>query len=267
MDRLLARFERSIGRFAIPNLILYVVGGMGMAWMLSMTRPEILLYLQLDMDAVRAGQIWRLVSFLFIPIQASSWIPLPPWALMLLALYFTWWVGSSLEQHWGTFKFNAYYAVGMLGAIVVALFAGPQSNIWLNASLFLAFATTFPDVQVLFMFILPVRVKWLGMLAALFIGYAFLQGGWGTRASILTSLGNYLLFFWGHWAYVFKERNTIVRQRAKREQFKEGELVFGQRVCAICGKRESDGADIRVCSCDKCGGKPRTLCLEHARNH
>jgi hypothetical protein len=211
--------------------------------------------------------VWRLVTFLFLPLPSGSWIPLPPWLLMLLTLYFTWWVGSSLEQHWGAFKFNAYYLVGALATVVVSVFAGPQTNFFLDASLFLAFATTFPDVQVLLMFILPIKVKWLGILAALFIGYAMLQGGWGTKAAILASLGNYVLFFWGHWSDVLRTRNVMVRQQAKREQFKGNEPVFGQRVCAICGAREADGTDIRVCSCEKCGGKARTLCLEHARNH
>jgi hypothetical protein len=259
MDRLLARLERSIGRFAIPNLILYVVAGMGMAWILSMTRPEVLGRLVLDMDAVRAGQVWRLFTFLFIPIGTSYWV--------LVNLYFAWWIGSSLEQHWGAFKFNAYYFVGMAGTIVAALLAGPQSNTWLDASMFLAFATTFPDVQILLFFILPIRVKWLGILAALPIAYYLAVGDWGTRGAIIAALGNYFLFFGGHWVDVLRQRNVVVRQRAKRETFKGNDPVFGQRVCAICGAREADGVDIRVCSCDKCGGKQRTLCLEHARNH
>jgi hypothetical protein len=133
--------------------------------------------------------------------------------------------------------------------------------------MFLAFATTFPDVQILLFFILPIRVKWLGILAALPIAYYLAVGDWGTRGAIIAALGNYMLFFGGHWMDVLRQRNVVVRQRAKRETFKGNDPVFGQRVCAICGAREADGVDIRVCSCDKCGGKPRTLCLAHARNH
>ena len=259
MDRLLARLERRIGRFAIPNLILYIVAGMGVAFLLSMTRPEVLGRLMLDMDAVRAGQVWRLFTFLFIPIGSSMiWV--------MLNLYFAWWVGSSLEQHWGAFKFNAYYFLGAFGTIIAALLAGPQSNTWLDASLFLAFATTFPDVQILLFFILPIRVKWLGILAALPILYFLAIGDWGTRAAIIAALGNYALFFGGHWVDVLRQRNVMVRQKARREVFKD-DSVFGKRTCAICGAREADGADIRVCSCDKCGGTARTLCLEHARSH
>src|ERR1700758_644042 len=110
MDRLLARLELRLGRYAIPNLILYVVGGMALVWALGFARPEVYDRLALDMDAVRHGQVWRLVTFLFLPTTTSIyWI--------LFNLYFTWWVGSSLEEHWGAFKFNAFYLLGALGTI------------------------------------------------------------------------------------------------------------------------------------------------------
>ena len=125
-------------------------------------------------------------------------------------------------------------------------------------------------------------------LAALFIAYAAATQGWGARASIAASLLNYVLFFAQHWAEVFGQRSTLARQKARRESMRPsggpgptgpgpgghiprpdagGRPVFGQRTCAVCGAREADGADIRVCSCEKCGGQPRSLCLDHARNH
>lgn len=261
MDRLLARLERKVGRFAIPNLMMFIVGGMALVWVLQLSgRADIAARIDLDLGAVLHGQVWRLVTFLFIPIGSS-----PIW--VLLNLYFAWWVGTSLEQHWGAFKFNAFYFVGVLGTIGAAFLTGPQTNFWLDASLFLAFATTFPEVQILLFFILPIRVKWLGIVAALGIGAALLLGDWTTRAAIVAATGNYLLFFGGHWWGAWRSRNLQVRQRARRTQFEGGAPVFGQRVCAICGAREADGADIRVCSCEKCGGQSRALCLEHARNH
>jgi rhomboid family protein len=254
MDRLLARLERRIGRYAIPNLILYVVGGMAVIWLLSRSRPEAVGRLILDMSAVRRGEVWRLLTFLFIPPRSQTlWV--------MLNLYFTWWVGSSLERHWGSFKFNAYYFIGAIGTIFAALIAGPTSNTWLHSSLFLAFATTFPDVTILLFFILPIRVKWLGILAAVLIAVELARGDWAERASIVAALLNYLLFFAEHW----RKPSVAVRQKARQEQFRPP--TFGQRVCAICGVREADGVDIRVCSCEKCGGQPRALCLDHARNH
>ncbi len=260
MDRILARLERRLGRFAIPNLIVFVVGAMGLVWLLEQARPGVEDRIDLDMSAVLHGQAWRLVTFLAIPPPWSPW-----W--VLIGLYFAWWVGSSLEQHWGAFRFNVYYLTGAVATIASAFVVGGGTNMFLNTSLFLAFATLFPDVSVLLMFILPIRVKWLGLASAAYLAYQFVQGPAVVRVAIGAAMFNYVLFFGGHWMGMLRSRNLQVRQKAKREQFKQGEPVFGHRVCAICGKREADGADIRVCSCDKCGGKPRTLCLEHARNH
>lgn len=261
MDRLLARLERRFGNYAPHNLILFVVGGMAVAWVLMQVRPDIAGRFVLDMDAVLHGEVWRLVTFLFMPSGGS-----PIW--VFVNLYFTWWIGSSLEQHWGSFKFDAYYFIGALATIVAATIAGATTNTWLDASLFLAFATIFPDVTILVFFILPIRVKWLGILAALGIAYAAATGDWATRASIVVALGNYALFFGGHWAGWWKMRRVRVRQAARRVSFRPAAgAAFGQRVCAMCGAREADGVDIRVCSCEKCGGQPRALCLEHARKH
>ncbi len=295
MERsILARLERRIGRYAIPNLIGLVVGGMAIVWVLSLLKPGFQDRLTLDIGAVRHGEVWRLVTFLFIPPPSS-----PMW--ILINLYFTWWVGSSLEQHWGAFKFNAYYFLGAIGVVTAAVIAGPTTNVWLDASLFLAFATVFPDVQILLFFIVPIRVKWLGIAAAVVIGYFAATGGWDTRGSIAASLVNYVLFFGEHWYGVYNYRGTLSRQKARLADLRAGSPArasagggnanppgfiaeadrrgpgssspttappaFGQRVCALCGSREADGADIRVCSCEKCGGQQRTLCLDHARNH
>jgi hypothetical protein len=228
--------------------------------------------------------VWRLITFLFIPPPAT-----PFW--ILINLYFTWWVGSSLEQNWGAFKFNVYYAIGAVATVVAAFFAGGATNFWLDASLFLAFATVFPNVQILLFFILPIRVKWLGLVTVAGMAFSAFTSGWDVRASIAAALVNYLLFFTDHWVGYSKERSLLATQKKRREAFRTGHSVrpgqsvrpredgggadaksgnanvFGQRTCAICGAREADGADIRVCSCEKCGGQARTLCLEHARNH
>ena len=108
MEQLLARLERRFGRYAIHNLISVVVGGMAIVWVLSLLKPEFQERLWLDIGAVRHGQVWRLVTFLFIPPPSK-----PMW--VIINLYFTWWVGSSLEQRWGPFKFNVYYLLGALG--------------------------------------------------------------------------------------------------------------------------------------------------------
>ncbi len=264
MDRILARLERRFGQFAIRNLIAYVVGGMALFWVLSLARPEVAGRLVLDMSAVRRGQAWRLFTFLLVPPQSG-----PIW--VLVNLYFTWWIGSSLEQRLGPFRFNVYYFTGALATIVAAIVAGPMSNTWLDWSLFLAFATLFPNVSILLFFVIPVRIKWLGIAVAAWFLFELVTGSWGTRAAVLSALANYSLFFVGHWFDAGKQRSVASTQKARREQYRSTAhatgVSFGQRVCAICGAREADGADIRVCACEKCGRQQRSLCLEHARAH
>src|SRR5579862_1695733 len=117
MERLLERLDRRLGKYAIPNLMALVVVGMGIVWVLSMQRPDVISRIRLDFGAVRRGEVWRLVSFVLVPSSSDS-------MFMLINLYFLWWVGASLEQHWGSFKFNVYYFTGVLAAIVAAYFTG-----------------------------------------------------------------------------------------------------------------------------------------------
>lgn len=263
MDRFLSRLERTfLGKLAIERLTLFIVGGMVMAFVLITIRPEFYLQLYLEPRLI-AQQPWRLVTYLFLPPTTSMlWV--------LFSLYFFWLMGTGLEQTWGAFKFNVYYLLGAIGTTIAAVITQvPQGNFWLNTSVYLGFATVFPDYTIVLFFILPVRIKWLAMLTAAFIGYEFVVGDVGTKASIAIAMGNYLLFFGGHLYGLFRGQRLVARQAQKRA-VRQGRVeppVVESRACAICGAKQDEGADIRVCSCEKCGGKPRDLCLEHARNH
>jgi hypothetical protein len=270
MDRLLARLERRLGRYAIENVATYIVGGMGLVFLLVVMRPELLRLIVLSPQEVAHGQVWRLVSYVFIPPYTD--FDLRPFTLLFLVftLQIAWTIGSSLEAEWGAFKLNVYYVVGMLGTTVAAFVTrGAQANAFLNLSLLLAFATLFPEYEILLFFIIPIRMRWIGWLAFAFTCYAFAMGEWVERGGIIAALSNYLLFFWGDIARVIRG-GARVQARQKRSSAPPPRALEG-RVCAICGAREGDGADIRVCSCEKCkgatGGQVRTLCLEHARSH
>lgn len=263
MDRLLARLERTfLGRLAIERLTTFIVGGMAITYVLCLVRPGFVDHLILVPQLV-PSQPWRLVTFLFLPPPTSMiWV--------LLSLYFTWLIGSNLEQEWGPLKFNLFYLLGAVGTAAAGFITGvPQTNYFLNLSLFFAFATLFPDYEIRLFFVLPVKVKWLAILSAAYVLYKFVLGGIGMKVAIGVVFGNYLLFFAGHIAALVQGRRMLVRQAARRaEQRPRSEEPEAEvRVCAICGRRQDDGADIRVCSCEKCGNVPRQLCLEHARNH
>ena len=261
MDRLLARLERSLGRFAIERLTTFIVGGMAIVFVLSMTKPELIQHLTLDPSRA-LHEPWRFVTYLFLPTSSSLiWV--------LFALYWTWLVGNNLEHEWGAFKLNLYYFLGVLGTTAAAwITKEPQGNFWLNTSLFFAFATVFPNYEIYVFFVIPIRVKWLGLLTLGLVGFYFFVGDFGVKAAIAVALGNYLVFFSGHLVQLARGRQLQSRQAIRRTAFRPPprEPEKETRACAICGARQEDGADIRVCSCEKCGG-PRQLCLEHARNH
>ena len=262
MDRVLYRLERRYGKLAIENLTAIIVGGMALVFVAEQVRPDFAGLLVLDMAAIGPPhwQLWRLFTYLFLPPSSGWWI--------VFELYFFWLIGTGLDREWGSFKFNVYYLVGMVGTTVAAaITGGADGNIYLNLSLLLGFATVFPDFQLLLFMILPVKVKWLAILAAASMGYALVIGSNVTRLAIVASMANYLLFFGGHLWGMWKGRNLQVRQAARRASMGAAPPATGGRLCAICGAREADGADIRVCSCEKCEGKPRALCLAHARNH
>ena len=271
MDRLLAKLERRLGSLAIEGLPLIIVVGMVVAYMLARARPEILGALSLDLEAVRNGQYWRLVSFLFLPESMSlTWLLFVP--------YFTWLIGSSLEQEWGAFKLNVYYLLGMLGTTASAWLAhNGVGSTYLNLSLLFAFATLAPDFEVRLYLIIPIKMKWLAILSAAFLAYKAAIGDWAERAAILAAVSNYFIFFGGHLVGLAQGRRVLLRQAARRESYRAAassvrpdapeEGAMGGRVCAVCGAKEADGADIRICSCAQCGGVSRTLCLEHAKGH
>jgi membrane associated rhomboid family serine protease len=252
MDRLLARLERTfLARLAIERLTMFIVGGMAITYVLCRIRPDFEFQLYLIPQLVFV-QPWRLVTFLF------------------LALYFTWIVGSALEQEWGALKFNVYYLLGAVGTAAAGFITGTfQTNVYLNLSLFFAFATIFPEYEIRLFFVLPVKVKWLALLSGALTVFQFVRSGTSTRVAIAVVFANYLLFFAGHLVELAKGRRMLVRQAARRaeQRPRATEREEDVRTCAICGKKQEDGADIRVCSCEKCGGVPRQLCLEHARNH
>jgi hypothetical protein len=267
VDRILARLERRFGKLAVEHLTWIIVGGMALVFAVSYVRPDFVSLLTLDLSRVARGQVWRLFTYIFIPRDMELvWV--------FFALYWLWIMGSSLEAEWGAFKFNVYYLVGMLGTTIAAAIAGGAiGGFYLNLSITFAFATVFPDYQLYLFFIIPIRMKWVGLIAAAYFVRDFIVlESWTIRAALVAAVLNYFVFFTGHLIGLARGRAVMARQSVRRESFRPpstasgSEQPMGQRVCALCGAREADGADIRVCSCEKCGG-PRTLCLEHARSH
>lgn len=259
MDRVLDKLERVLGRFAIERFASYLVAATATMALLRMMRPDLAQKALLVPELV-TREPWRLVTFAIYPRDTS-----PIW--LVFGLMWLYWVVNSLEATWGAFKLNVYYALGMVGIVAGSFISGqPQTGWFLSESMFFALATLGPDVEIMF-FVFPVKLKWLALVGVILVGFQFMSGGASDRVGILVSFANYFLFFTGHLVRALGGRKLAVKQAARRSATAKAEAKASSRVCAICGARQDDGADIRVCSCEKCGGKPRDLCLAHAREH
>ena len=196
LNKYLDKLERKFGKYAISGLMLFIVIGMAVVYVFDLVlsmNPDNTTYIQqlltFDLEAIKQGQVWRVISFLILPPYDGIVI------FVIFELYFLWLFGEGLEQKWGSFKFNIFYFIGALATITVGLITGFATNTYLNLSLFLAFAIIYPDFEMLLFFVLPVKIKWIGLLDAAIMLYFFIMGDWTTKLLILISFANIILFF------------------------------------------------------------------------
>lgn len=262
MEKLLSRLDRRYGKYAPEGIILWMVGLSGLLHLVVFARPDIAQYFWLDPDEVLRGEVWRAFTFLFAPTGPVTTTGLF-WTA--LGLWFLHTMGSSLEAQWGSFRFDLYVFLAAAGTLAIAFVVGPVTGRWVATSLLLAFAVEFPEYEVL-LIILPVKVKWLGILSGALMIWSLISGDLQTRAAILISLGVFLLFCGGDLLTITK-RSAGVRRKAPSGF---GPAPKRARVCARCGRSDADdpSLEFRVCDCaEKCHGKLTEYCLEHARNH
>lgn len=200
--RWLNKLERKFGKFAIPNLMNIIVFGMAIVFAVdTFINPEYqfnlssLLYF--DRDLIFQGQIWRLITFVFLPPDSSL-------LFIIFALYFYWMIGSGLEAQWGSFRFNVFYFTGVIATIISGLITGYAFNTYLNLTLFLAFAILYPNLQVLLFFFIPIKIKWLAWIDAILLAVTCVFNTWPGRIALLVSVANLLLFFWHDIIYEIK---------------------------------------------------------------
>lgn len=289
-------FERKFGKYAIRNLSFVLVACYAVGYVLLMMDRTGLItsYLTLNPYAILHGQIWRLVTWILIPPSSGGLL------FTLIMLYFYCSIGTSLENVWGTYRYNVYIFSGMLFTIVGSfllmgycylfqpqipamsgsglyyltidapyeyfrVIAGLFSTYYINMSIFLAYAATFPEAQVLLMFIIPVKVKWLGIIYAALLAFEFLGSPFYVKFVIGASLLNFVVFF-------FTSRNMMhlnPKQIHRRQEFKRDvrrNTGITKHKCAICGRTEVDSPQMQFRFCSKCDGNYE-YCEEHLYTH
>ncbi|MCR1897549.1 rhomboid family intramembrane serine protease [Irregularibacter muris] len=214
--RWLQKLERKLSPYAIPNLMYYIIGITSAVYIVDYIFPVFLYqYLAFIPHLVMQGQIWRVITFIFIPPSASIF-------MIAFVMYFYYMIGTTLESEWGTVKFNLYYLFGIIGTIIAAFITGFGTSIYLNLSMFLAFAYLFPNVEILLFFILPVKIKWLAYLNWGYFIISLIFGSMGVRIATVMSLINFFLFFGKDFIDYLKHQKKYgsTRRNFKREMKK-----------------------------------------------
>lgn len=295
--RWLNKLERKFGRYAIPNLMYYMIILYSLGFVLELILPGLYVtWLSLDVYKILHGEVWRLLTFV---LQSPDSNPL----FLIIELYLYYSIGRALEAMWGSFRFNVYYFSGLLFQIIAAfLFYGiaclvlgggmlPISTVgigslyYVNRSMFLAYIAMVPDAVFRLYFILPIKAKWLGIFYGVLMGYeavSYLRYGLAAGGpyvlAIIVSVANFLIFFLATRNY----RRFSPTERKRREKFRrevnrakwdsgnivefQGRNVITRHKCAVCGKTEVDDDTLEFRFCSKCDGNYE-YCSEHLYTH
>ena len=283
--------EKKVGRYAISNLTLYLLIAYGIGYMTRFLMPELLQWLTLEPGLILKGQIWRIVSWIFVAPAEK-----PIYFLLMVWLYYS--LGTTLERTWGTFRYNVYIISGMLftviGAFVLygvlcatydATFIGGQTLLltgsglfsvsYIYMSIFLAFAVTYPDMEVLLYFIIPIKMKWMAWVYGAIIVYNMISyvrvGLWVMAVPILASLLNFVLFFFSNRNMHRYNPKEVHRRREFKKAMAQSRVNpatggITKHKCAICGRTEKDDPNLEFRFCSKCNGNYE-YCQDHLFTH
>lgn len=276
------KLERKFGRFGIPNLTIYMIVCYVIGYALMIVNPGILNWLSLEPAYILRGQVWRLVTWVLYPPSTSGVL----W-FAIAVLFFYYPIGTSLERTIGTFKYTLYILSGViftiLGAFILYFLLGGNvlvgnvfSTYYISLSTFLAYAMCYPDMQVLLMFIIPVKMKWMAIFYVVIVVYEMIQyimaGAWYLVIPIVASLLNFIIFYFGtkdFSRYNPKEihrRNEFRRAMEPQGRMKSSSGSVTKHKCAICGRTELDDPNLEFRFCSRCNGNYE-YCQDHLFTH
>lgn len=287
--KLIEKLERKFGNRGIPNLTMYMIVCYVAGYLLMQFNPSLLSMMSLDPAKILQGQIWRLVTWVIYPPSSGNFI-----LFVISIVFFYYPIGTSLEHTWGSFRYTLYIFSGllftMIGAfllhfvtgglvtvdgMVYALGGGIFTTYYVSMSVFLAYAMSYPDMQILLWFVIPIKMRWMAYVYGAIILYdiiSYIRGGlWFMAVPIVASLLNFVIFYFST-KDMYRYNPKEIR---RKQQFKKA--VAQSRVnpatdgitkhkCAICGRTEKDDPNLEFRFCSKCNGNYE-YCQDHLFTH
>jgi hypothetical protein len=279
------KLERKYGRYGIPNLTVLMIACYVVGYLLEASNSGLLPYLCLSPGLILKGQIWRLVTWV-ISSPSSGNILL--FAISILFFYYP--IGTSLERTWGSFRYTLYILMGMLftviGAFLLYFVTGGIigggyyyldgsifTTYYISLSVFLAYAMTYPDMQILLWFVIPIKMRWMAYVYGAIIAYEVIsyirQGYWFMVVPIIASLLNFLIFFLGSGRMNRYNPKQVHRRAQFQRAVSQGQAQarhISKHKCAICGRTEQDDPTLEFRFCSRCNGNYE-YCQDHLFTH
>lgn len=285
LDRAITRFCHKHPNFGIRNLMLYLVAASGIFYVFYMmdSTGTLMSYIYFDPNMILHGQLWRLVTFLLMPIDGNI-------LFEAVALYFYYFIGSSLEHQWGKARFTIYYLSGVLfniifgfilyfvvrpsvGAMAGPMLGGSMNASYLNLSMFFAFASIWPDARVLLFFFIPIKMKWLALVDAAFFIFSILRNMsiFPLNLLPLVAILNFFVFCGAELFSHFRRDRAVYKRRAQwdravNEAKREEQSQPYRHKCSVCGRTDVTNPELEFRYCSKCQGY-HCFCQDHINNH
>ena len=261
--------------------MLYISLGCALVYLITSITQNTVLYslLVYNREAILQGQIWRLVTYPLTFYHSNV-------LLMMLMLFCYYSLGRAMESIWGTLRFNLFYLCGIVMMDIYCLLFGGQADVtYLNLSLFLSYATLFPNAQFLLFFIIPVKAWIFALVDLALVVYGLLAYPFPYNLFSVISLANYFLFFGKDvlnviplsWRIKIMRlfKKDIAPKKVKVIQFPGAEFreVSTQKSkpaythrCTVCGRTDVSNPELEFRYCSKCNGY-FCYCEDHISNH
>lgn len=265
------RFCYKHPNFGVPNLMRYICIAGVVFWLLGTANPLLLSYIAFDPAAILHGQVWRLVSFIFFPPSMGLFA--------FIAFYFYYWIGSTLEAHWGTAQFNIYFFTGVVLTVIYGfimyLITGMSFMLdaqYIYLSMFFSFAALYPNMQVLLFFIIPIKIKYIAYFDAAYFIMGIFASSFPANLLPVVAVLNFLIFCGGDLIRDIRRvsprpsANTVNFRRESRKIRREQESRLYNHKCSVCGRTDTDYPELEFRYCSRCAGY-HCFCQEHINNH
>lgn len=265
------RFCYDHPHFGIKNLMRYICIANVVFWLLGAVNPVLMSYLSFDPRLILRGQVWRIISFVFYPPSTGI--------LAFIVFYFYYWIGSTLEQYWGTPQFNIYFISGVVLTViygfVMYFITGRSFSLdaqYIYLSMFFSFAALFPNMEVLLFFIIPIKIKYLAYFDAAYFILGVVTGSFPGNLLPVVAVLNFLIFCGGDLIRAIRRTpyrasaNTVNFRRESRKIRKEQEAKLYIHKCSVCGRTDTDYPQLEFRYCSRCEGY-HCFCQDHINNH